>query len=103
MRQHAAIFEELVTSIGQGPSAYPLIFLIVLGDAVLPVLPGETAIITGGVLAARGDLLLPLVIVAASVGAFAGDNACYWLGRSAGRRVSDRLFRGEKARRRLDW
>jgi membrane protein DedA with SNARE-associated domain len=97
------IFEELVTSIGQGPSAYPLIFLIVLGDAVLPILPGETAIITGGILAARGDLMLVLVIAAASLGAFAGDNASYWIGRSAGRRASDRLFRGEKARRRLDW
>ena len=36
--------------------AYLVIFGIAAGDAVFPVLPGETAVILGGVLAAQGNL-----------------------------------------------
>jgi membrane protein DedA with SNARE-associated domain len=97
------VLHQVVNSIGSGFAAYPIILAIVLGDAVLPLLPGETAVITGGILAARGDLSLPLVLLASAIGAFAGDNVSYWIGRSAGRRITRRLFRGEKAKRRLKW
>jgi membrane protein DedA with SNARE-associated domain len=97
------VLHQLVDSIGSSATAYPLIALIVAGDAVLPLLPGETAVITGGILVSRGDLIAPLVLLAAWAGAFAGDNASYWVGRSAGQAITRRLFRGEKSRRRLDW
>ncbi|HEX2575073.1 MAG TPA: hypothetical protein VHK88_01905, partial [Aquihabitans sp.] len=66
--------------------AYLLIFGIAAGDAVVPVLPGETAVILGGVLAQRGDLSLWLVILVGALGAAVGDNVSYQLGRVANRR-----------------
>ena len=82
--------------------AYPILLGIAAGDAVLPLLPSETAAIVCGIQAARGELSLGWVLAAAAVGAFAGDNASYALGRWAGAPVAARLFRGEKARGRLD-
>jgi membrane-associated protein len=43
------------------------------------------------------------VIVLGAAGAFAGDNTSYAAGRFLGRPIQERLFSGEKARRRLDW
>lgn len=66
--------------------AYALIFGFSVGDAVLPVLPSETAVILGGVLAARGDLQWPIVLGAAAIGAMIGDNISYQLGQTANRK-----------------
>lgn len=82
--------------------AYAVVFLLALLDAVLPVVPSETAVITAGVVAAGGDLFLPLVIVLAAAGAFLGDNTAYWIGRLAGERIVERFFKGER-RKRIDW
>lgn len=83
--------------------AYAIVFLLALLDAVLPVVPSETAVITAGVVAAGGDLFLPLVIVLAAAGAFLGDNTAYWIGRRFGTWVVEKFFSGEKAKKRLDW
>jgi membrane protein DedA with SNARE-associated domain len=83
--------------------AYAVILLFAVIDAVLPVVPSETAVITAGVVAAAGDLWLPLVIMAAAIGAFLGDNLAYALGRRYGARAQERFFRGPKAARRIDW
>lgn len=66
--------------------AYAVIFGVAAGDAVLPILPGETAVILGGVLAQRGDLSLWFVVLAGAIGAAFGDNVSYQLGRAANRR-----------------
>jgi membrane-associated protein len=50
------------------------------------VAPGETAIVLGGVLAAQGDISLPLVLLVAWLAAAAGDFASLMLGRRLGRR-----------------
>lgn len=63
------------------------VFLIVAGDGVFPILPGETAIISAAVLASDGTLNLWLVIVAGALGAMAGDSCAYWLGRLGGPRI----------------
>ena len=60
-----------------------LVVLIGLESFGIP-LPGETALITAGALAARGHLNVFLVIAAAATGAIVGDNAGYWLGRKGG-------------------
>jgi membrane-associated protein len=60
---------------------YWAIMLIVAGDGVFPVLPGETAIVAAAVLAADGALSLPLVILAGAVGAVIGDSTAFWIGR----------------------
>lgn len=61
---------------------YWAVLLVVAGDGVLPILPGETAILAAAVLAADGGLSLPLVILAGAVGAVIGDSAAYWIGRA---------------------
>ncbi|MBA3282700.1 MAG: DedA family protein [Acidimicrobiia bacterium] len=66
--------------------AYLLIFGVAAGDAVIPVLPGETAVILGGVLAQRGDLSVWAVVLVGAVGATVGDNVSYQLGRIANRK-----------------
>jgi membrane protein DedA with SNARE-associated domain len=83
--------------------AYAIVFLLALLDAVLPVVPSETAVITAGVVAAGGDLFLPLVIVLAAAGAFLGDNTAYWIGRRFGTWVVETFFSGEKSKKRIDW
>lgn len=83
--------------------AYAIVFALALIDAVIPLVPSETAVITAGVVAAAGELSLPLVIPAAAAGAFAGDNLAYAIGCRYGAQATHRFFRGDKARRRLDW
>lgn len=83
--------------------AYAIVFLLALLDAILPVVPSETAVITGGVVAATGRLSLPLVIASATVGAMAGDNAAYLIGRRFGNAATSRFFRSEKAQRKIAW
>jgi membrane-associated protein len=50
------------------------------------VAPGETAIVLGGVVAAQGDISLPVVLLVAWLAAAAGDFASFLLGRRLGRR-----------------
>lgn len=73
------------------------------GDVLLPLIPSETIVITAAVLASHGELSIWLIAALAAVGAFAGDNAAYWLGRTAGEPLTRHLFRGERSRRRLEW
>ena len=83
--------------------AYAIVFLLAFLDALVPVVPSETSVITGGVVAGAGDLSLWLLIPAAAAGAFCGDNTAYWIGRRFGRRATERFFSGEKAQKRVAW
>jgi membrane-associated protein len=83
--------------------AYAIVFLLALLDAILPVVPSETAVITGGVVAATGRLSLPLVVAFATAGAMVGDNVAYLLGRRFGGAVTNRFFRSDKAQQRIAW
>jgi membrane protein DedA with SNARE-associated domain len=91
----------------QHVTASPLTYLVVAlaagGDVILPLIPSETLVITAAVLAAQGRLSLWLIVPPVAAGAFIGDNVVYWLGRGVGDPVSRRLFKGETARRRLEW
>jgi membrane-associated protein len=57
------------------------VLLIVAGDGVFPVLPGETAIVAAAVLAAKGTGNILVVIAAGAIGAVIGDSAAYAIGR----------------------
>jgi membrane-associated protein len=83
--------------------AYAILFVLAFLDALVPVVPSETSVITAGVVAGAGDLSLPLVIAFAAAGAFAGDNTAYLIGHRYGRRINERFFRSEKAQRRVEW
>lgn len=63
---------------------YWAVLLVVAGDGIFPVLPGETAIVAAAVLAADGTLSLPLVILAGAVGAVIGDSCAFAVGRTGG-------------------
>jgi membrane protein DedA with SNARE-associated domain len=92
-------FESWVTS----DWAYAAVFAVSTIDAFFPLVPSETVVITGGVLAGAGDLTLPLVILAASCGAILGDNISYWLGHWLGERTVKRFFKSEKSRAGFAW
>jgi membrane protein DedA with SNARE-associated domain len=64
----------------------PLLFAVVLLESFGIPLPGETALIAFGVLAAEGHYSIATVIAIAAAGAIVGDNLGYWLiGRLGGR------------------
>ena len=85
------------------PWTYAVILVVAALDAVLPLVPSETAVISAGVLAGAGDLNLGFVIAAGAAGAFAGDSSAYWLGRRFDRRLERRLFRSAKGVERRAW
>jgi membrane protein DedA with SNARE-associated domain len=97
------VFDFLTHLIDGSPASYAAIAAVVALDSFFPLVPGETAVITGGVLAANGDLSLPLVLLAAWAGGLIGDNLNYLLGRSVGVRVRRRLFTSDKALHNLAW
>jgi membrane-associated protein len=83
--------------------AYLIVFVLAFLDALVPIVPSETSVITAGVVASAGELSLTLVIVGAALGAFLGDNATYLIGRLYGERARARFFAGDKAGARIDW
>jgi membrane protein DedA with SNARE-associated domain len=88
---------------GSAATSYGAISLIVGLDSFFPLVPGETAVITGGVLAGNGDLSLVLVVLAAWLGGMAGDNLVYGTGRLLGVRVRRRFFKSDRALHSLAW
>ena len=73
-------------------------------DAILPVVPSETAVITLGVATAgSADPRIALLVLCSAAGAFLGDNLCYLLGRRFSPWIERRFFRSEKGQRRRDW
>lgn len=74
----------------------PAILAIVFIETGLlfPLLPGDSLLFTGGMLAAQGSpsiwVLVPLVIITA----FAGDQCAYWIGR----KIGPAIFKKEDSR-----
>jgi membrane-associated protein len=97
------VLDDLIRFLTESAWAYPLLFGIAAGDAILPLFPSETALVVCGLQAARGELDLAAVIAVGAAGAFVGDNTAYAIGRYVGHPVSRRAFSGEKAQRRLAW
>jgi membrane protein DedA with SNARE-associated domain len=98
------VFNQLTQLVAEASLwAYGVIMLFALLDALVPVVPSEATVITAGVVAANGKLWLPLVMLAAAAGAWAGDNIAYFLGYRFGDAAKRRFFKGEKAKTRLVW
>ena len=96
------MFESLTAHVSGSPWTYAFLFGIAALDVVFPLVPSETSVILAGVLAATGDLMLAGVIACAAGGAILGDNTAYVIGRTAGSRIVERFFQGER-RKRIDW
>ena len=69
----------------------PLLFLVVMLESFGLPLPGETALIAFGVLAAQGHYSIVEVIAVTAAAAIVGDNLGYWvIGRWGGRALFER-------------
>jgi membrane-associated protein len=98
------VFDSLLNLLWDAPQAYFIVLALAIGDAVLPVLPSETAVIVAGILCTTGpNLSLGWVIAAAAAGAWIGDNTSYALGKYAGEPMRRRFFTGDRSTRSLAW
>src|SRR5258705_11880210 len=70
---------------------YLAVFVFIALESLGLPLPGETALIAAAVYAGSAHRLnIGVVFLVAAVAAIGGDNAGYWLGRSAGQRLVGR-------------
>ena len=84
--------------------SYVIAILFPALDAILPLVPSETAVITLGVATAgSADPRIALLVAFCAAGAFLGDNLCYLLGRRFAPWIEHRFFRSEKGAKRRDW
>jgi membrane protein DedA with SNARE-associated domain len=80
---------------------YPVVFGLVMIESMGVPVPGETAVILGGLAANTGRLSIVLVIAVASLAAIIGDNIGFEIGRRGGRAVLERPGRFESQRHRV--
>jgi len=92
------VLDFLIDAISDRPSTYLLLAGIVFVDDFIPFAPGDTAMITAGILAANDALFIGLVIAAGAIGGVLGDNLFYFLGARFGPRLTDRLLHGDRSR-----
>jgi len=71
-------------------TAYVALFVLIVAESSGAPVPGETALITAGVLASHGQVRIELVLPLAALAAIIGDNVGYAIGRSGGRRLLER-------------
>ena len=72
------------------PAVYGIVAGLAFAEAALFVgfvLPGETAVVLGGVIASQHRVSLPVLLVLVPVAAIAGDSVGYEVGRQLGPRV----------------
>ena len=86
---------DAITQLVEGAMASPWVLLALFAvaaiDGFFPVVPSESLVVTAGVFAAAtGEPSLPLVIVAAALGAITGDHISYFLGTRASGKVAER-------------
>lgn len=94
---------QVVHDVMSSPWIYLAIFLLAALDAFIPMVPSETVVITAGVFASTGTPSLPLVILAAALGAFAGDHVSYLVGRTFGWRLLRKIKPGTRRRKAFEW
>ncbi|MDQ3850375.1 MAG: DedA family protein [Actinomycetota bacterium] len=70
-----------------GRVGLPVVFALVAIETMGVPVPGETALITAALLAARGRIDLEALIAVAAAAAILGDNVGYLIGRRLGRRL----------------
>lgn len=97
------MFDRLADLVSGSWWGYLVVLAVSYLDAIIPLVPSETTVVTAGVLASAGDMSLPLVILVGAVGAFLGDNTAYLIGRHFGDPVKRRFFSSSKAKERLAW
>lgn len=77
--------DDALTALAGSAAALPALFVLVLADAFLVIIPGEVAVTAIAALSAStGQPWLIAVIGVAAAGALAGDLACFAIGRRTG-------------------
>ena len=71
-----------------------LVIVFIETGLLFPILPGDTLLFTGGLLAAGGTLNIWTLLVAVPLVAIAGDQTAYFIGR----RIGPALFKKEDSR-----
>ncbi|MHA2787892.1 DedA family protein [Corynebacterium sp. S7] len=85
------------------PIFYPLVVLLIIGDALIPLIPSESVLnLAGAFSGSTGAPNVWLVIAAAIIGAMIGDNICYILGTKLVKFVN-RLDSESKAGQAVTW
>lgn len=83
--QALSAIEQALLGMAASPWIYGALFLLVVADAFLVVLPSETLVVALGALAASGGQpSIWLLVPVAAVGALAGDTLCYLIGTRIG-------------------
>ena len=77
-----ATFLDVAETVG-----YPVIFALIAIETMGIPVPGETALLTAGIVASRGRLEIEVVIAVAACAAILGDNVGFAIGRKLGRRL----------------
>jgi membrane-associated protein len=97
------VLDFLLDHITDSPGTYLVLCGVILVDDFVPVAPGDTAMITAGIVAANEGLSICLVILAGAIGGMLGDNLFYFLGRRFGPGLADRVLRGDRGQALYDW
>lgn len=85
-----------VVELAASPLVYVVLVALCFVDGFFPPVPSESALVAVAAIAATsGKPVLAGVLVAAAVGAIAGDSVAYWIGRRIG---LDRLARSRRPR-----
>jgi membrane-associated protein len=71
-----------------------LVIVFIETGLLFPILPGDSLLFTGGLLAAGGTLNIWTLVIAVSLTAIAGDQCAYFIGR----RIGPALFKKEDSR-----
>lgn len=90
--QHRSAMDQMIETFLElrGIAVYAVVGLLAFGEAAAFIglfLPGEMAVLLGGVLASQGRVSLPVMIAVAALAAIAGDSAGYEIGRRWGVRL----------------
>lgn len=75
-----------------GPWIYGILFVVLFAETglvITPFLPGDSLLLTAGVLAGGPSLDIGAVVTVCLAGAILGDSTNYWIGRLAGKRIID--------------
>lgn len=83
------VFEFFVDLLKTVPpiGVYAIVFALAFGEAALFVgfvLPGETAVLLGGVAASQDHVNVVILCVGVSIAAIVGDSIGYWIGKNHG-------------------
>ncbi len=104
----AALVESVIDWLGpiySGALGYGLVGLVIFldrGAFTGVVIPGDLFLALGGIYAARGELVLALVMVAGALAGIAGECLSYWLGRKYGVRIIRHLPLANRLEKHLD-